>query len=305
MRNDRGMVLLNALIVVLVLASVSAALLTRSGAAMMRAASVQDAEQLDHHLDAAESLVRLLLADTGRNGQIVHTRQDWAAGDHLYRIGDGQVRIRITDLQGRMNVNWLAGAEDALVEGAFAELFRRIDLPLALLDEIRDYLAPGGPRSLPVYLRRSFPVQPRGGAASTIEDLRLVNGFDATAFATLSDNAAALPWDTRVNVNTAPAAVLEALLAPFPAEVRTEFLRPDREGPVEHMKELRDLAIAVLETEDLSGLPLDRMTVSSSWFAADIHAEHEGRVASRRVILHRERLDDVRPSVVYRWALPD
>ena len=305
MRNDRGIVLLNALIVVLVLALVSAALLTRSGAAMMRAVSVQDAERLDHHLDAAENLVQMLLAEAGRDGQIVHPGQEWAAETHVYRIGDGQIRIRITDLQGRMNVNWLAGSEDEMVEDAFTRLFQQIDLPLPLLDELRDYLAPGGPRSLPTYLRRSFPVQPRGGPAPTLEALRIVNGFDATSFATLSDYAAALPWDSRVNLNPAPPAVLEALLAPFPADVRTEFLRPDRDGPIEHLKELRDLTIEVLETEDLSDLPLDRMTVTSRWFAADIHAEHEGRTASRRVILHRVDLDDAQPRVFLRWALPD
>lgn len=304
MRAERGMVLINALVVVLVIAGVAAGLLTRSEAARTRAGSVVTAQQIGFHLDAAEGLIAKLLADAGYKGQVVHDEQAWAADTHLYRIGDGQVRFAIADMQGKLNVNWLAG-EDPFAEEAFRRLFAELRLSPGLLEEIRDFLAPQGPRSLPTYLRRDMPVQPRGGPVALLEELRDVRGMDREAFETLSRHVTALPVEDRLNLNTAGLPVLRAVLFPFPSEVRAEVLQPGREGPIEHLKELRDLTIAILETEDLSDLPFRHFTLSSAWFQADIAVELDGRTDMRRAILHRERIDVPEPHVAYRWALRD
>ncbi len=305
MRRERGIVLISALVVVLVIASVAAALLARAGTARMRAEGAQQAATLAARLDAAQALAVLLAAADPADEGGVHMGQAWAAGPHVYPIDAGRIRIVMSDMQGRMNVNWLAGNPDPFAVEAFRRLFAEIDLPPALLDAIRDFLDPAGPRSLPAYLRRAEPLQPRGGPVQILDELRAVAGMDAAAFDLLETYVTALPRDTAVNLNTAPPPVLRAMLHPFPAELQAEYARPRRDDPIGHLRELRDMTVAVLETEDLGDLPVDMLGVSSIWFSADLYAEHEGRIAARRAILRREVGDGVPPSVVHRWTLPD
>ena len=203
-----------------------------------------------------------------------------------------------------MNVNWL-GAENDFADEAFRQLFAELDLPHALLEDIRDFLRPGGPLALPAYLRQTPPIQPRGGSVVLMDELRAVRGMDAAAFDTLSRHVTALPFDAKVNLNTASLPVLRAMLHPFPPEVRTEFARAGREDPVAHLRELRDMVIEITQSEDMGGLPLDRLTVTSQWFTATLAAELDGQAAGRRVILHRDTLQDDTLQVRFRWGLPD
>lgn len=305
MRHERGFVLVNALILVLVIASAASVLLTRSEGARMRAATAQQAAGLEAQLDAAEMLALRLTGPAVAEGGLVHKGQEWAAEQHVYQIEGGRVRAVIDDMQGRMNINWLAGGEDAFADQAFRQLFAELDLPISLLDAIRDFLRPGGPRALPAYLRRAEPLQPRGGPVQVLDELRVVTGMGPAEFDLLERHVTALPPDEGVNLNTATPPVLRAVLHPFPSEVRAEFTRPGRDGPIEHLRELRDLTIAILETEDISDLPFDRLTVSSRFFRADLFAELDGRIAARRVILRRARIEDTGLRVAYRWALRD
>ncbi len=305
MRSQRGVVLINALVVVLVIASVTAALLARSEAARSRAASTQNAQQIAFHLDAMEDLAAMILAPVGLSGAVVHPGDPWAVQTHVYDIGAGQVRGELADLQGRLNINWLAAGENAYVDETFRRLFVAIDLPAGLVAEIRAFLAPGGPRDLPRYLRAPVPTEPRGGPLNVLDELKLLRTLEPGAFDILARYTTALPPDTQLNLNTAPMEVLRAALHPLPTEVQVEYTRIDRDGPIDSVTEVRNMTIEILETEAIEGLPFDRFTVSSQWFQADLAAELNGQIAARRVILRRFPFNAPEPSVRARWSLRD
>ncbi|MDJ0827632.1 MAG: type II secretion system minor pseudopilin GspK [Rhodobacter sp.] len=302
MRRDRGVVLINALVIVLVIASVTAALLTRAEGARVRAEAGQVAAQLALYLDGAEALLPGLLAGAGPDGGAVHKGQGWAQGGRVFQIDRGRVSVELTDLQGRLNINWLAGAPDAYVQDAFGRLFDAVGLPRTLLREVAEYVSPQGPRNVNAYLRRDPALQPRGGAVAVLDQLRAVEGMTPEHFAVLRRHVAALPFDQQVNLNTASEPVLRAVLAPFPPEQVTEILDTLRDGHIAERRAIRNQTIAILESEDVDDLPFDRITVGSAWFEARLAAELDGRTAVRRVVLQRDVLDGGTVRVRYRWA---
>ena len=64
MKRDSGIVLINALVIVLAIAAIAAALLTRAEGARVRAMDAQGAQQLALYLDGIELLVPALLKAT-------------------------------------------------------------------------------------------------------------------------------------------------------------------------------------------------------------------------------------------------
>jgi hypothetical protein len=178
-----------------------------------------------------------------------------------------------------------------------------LDLPQSLLREITEFVASNGPRSVNDYLSRRPSVLPRGGPLRTLDDLREVTGMTPAIFALLDLYVTALPSSSRLNLNTAPKVLRAAALRPFPPLVQTEFL--DRDTPILSLSELRERVIEVLETEEIEDLPLDRLSVSSNRFQADLTAELGG-LSQRRKLVFRIRPGTERPITrVLRWAVYD
>lgn len=300
MTRDRGTILINALVVVLTIAAISAALLARSEAARVRGSGAQTADQLELYLDAGERLVPQLLREV-INGALAEPGQDWAK-PHRFPIDRGSVTIGITDLQGRLNVNWLLNSDDPFIEEMFQTVFQDLDLPQSLLLEITDFLSPSGPRGAG-YLNRAPPIWPRGGAARALEDLRAVDGLTAEHYRILRAHFSAVPSETRLNLNTAPEPILKAAIARLPSEVQSEVLQ--RNGPIQDISELRRRTIEILETEEIEDLQLDRLSTASTWFRAVLMAELEGRSMTRVAIF---QIVPGNPNPVqrrYRWAIYD
>jgi len=299
MKNDRGAVLINALVVVLAIAAIAAALLTRSEAARVRIGSAQVAEQLDHYLDAAERFVPSLIGQVVTDS-ITEPGQVWAT-PRVYDIDRGQVAVTMTDLQGRLNVNWLL-REDEFVDETFRTVFSQLSVPQSLIFEIRDFISPSGPRGTG-YLNRKPPVWPRGGAMKTLEDLRAVEGISPEIFATLKPYLTARPSDQRINLNTAPDIVKRAIVAKLPSELIADVMT--RSAPIESIGYLRLLAAEILQTEDFEGLQLERMTTSSTWFRAELTASLDGRTAKRTAVFLVTQDPQNPVQRVYRWAVYD
>lgn len=301
MKRDSGIVLINALVIVLAISTVAAALLTRSESARIRAMNATESQQLALFLDGGEMLVPGLLRGVA-DGGAVHAGQPWAQAGLGYPIDRGRVSVRIDDLQGRLNVNWLS-RDDAYARALFEQVFSELGVPRSLLGDIAAYVSIGGPTALAAYLSRNPPVLPRGGPAGTIDELREVAGMTPELFARLRPVLAALPIDSRLNLNSAPPILLKAALAPFPPEVIAEVLA--RERPILELSEIRQRTIEILETEEIDDLPLDRLTVSSNWFMADLTAELDRSRQRRQAVFNIDITRSPTIRRVARWAVYD
>ena len=151
-----------------------------------------------------------LLKEAG--AEIDHDGEIWATEGYSVPIDRGVLAGRISDLQGRFNLNWLASDNAGPAQAAFERLIRVLGLDIRLGRAVTEHLRPGGPANPAPYYNRALPVTAPGGTIATIAELRRVPGMTEAAFDTLAPHVAALPLGTGLNVNTASAPVLAAVL---------------------------------------------------------------------------------------------
>ena len=305
MRRDAGVVLINALVIVMVLAAVAASLLARSEGARQRAALGQAAVQMELYLDGIEVLVPQLLKAAVADGGPVHPGQGWASERLRYPIDRGGVTARIDDLQGRLNINWLVVPEEILVLPAFQRLFSELDLPAELLTAVREFLAQGGPRNRQPYLARPVPVLPRGGPVSRVEQLAVVEGMTPAYLGRLAPYISALPENAQLNLNTTPEQLLRWVLVGLPVEVVEKTLAARDEGPLDDILPLQLAAQEAMDPDDYAAYPLERFSAQSQWFGARLTAELEGARLTRRVIYRQSLGREGVTTIRLRWAEHD
>ncbi|WP_305969355.1 MULTISPECIES: type II secretion system minor pseudopilin GspK [unclassified Mameliella] len=292
MSATRGSVLVNALVLVGALAAAATVLLVRAGHSVERQRAWQGAAQMEAYLDGFDALAVALLE--GDHSPADHAGETWARPIRDAELDRGRVSGGIEDLQGRFNVNWLSVPEDLQAREGFARLLAGAGLPQETASAIRDFLSPGGPSNAAAYTG----VRPRGGPVKDIAQLRAVPGLTDRQYARLSPLIAALPSDTRLNVNTAPPEVLAAWLPQLNGAQARALAASRQRAP---FASVADLLLA-LPTAAAAEVDDTRLTVGSDWFLARATVELDGRRLSRRTVLYRQPLP-VGVRVDYR--LPD
>ena len=297
--RQRGMALLNALVVVSIVAGVAARLLRDDVDAHSRFEMMARSDQARQYVLAGEWLGRKLLEADWNDGAIDHLAERWAEEGRVFPIESGWVGGRILDLQGRFNINALVGPDGALHRPAYDHLERLLDAaeaPPATAVAVAEWIAsepvllPGARGDRP-YLRASPPYQrPRAPMAGTSE-LRLVAGMTDVAYRRLRPLVTALPGPTDINVNTAPAPVLEALAPGIDDTVVAELIESRTETPFTSAAGFRKQVahrISPLAAQVLEDAPI---TVFSSWFLIDVEAQ-AGSGRARAVSVARRSAED-------------
>jgi general secretion pathway protein K len=230
-RPQKGAALLSAMVVVALVATLASAALWQQWSQVEIETAERGRSQTQWMMTGALDWTRLILREdaVSGGGQADHLGEPWAlpvqesklssflSQDQQWHEGDAEVFLsgQITDAQSRMNVMNLV--EDGRVSpealARFAKLFQRLDLPLAQLPP----LAAG----LQQALARSAPNTPNTGRAAASADAPLMPqqtsqlvwlGLSPDTLAVLMPYITLLPTPTPVNINTAPAPVLEAMV---------------------------------------------------------------------------------------------
>lgn len=278
--GDRGAVLLNALVLVAVLSAVGVALLARAETARHQQGAAQAAAQVGLLLDAGEALaMRILAEDRSGAGAADHPGEPWAAPRRDMALEPGALDLSLRDLQGLFNLNWLADPEDAEARAAWDRLARSIGLPPARADAVARALDPGA----------------GGGALVLTAQLGPLAGLDAGEMARLAPFVAALPGDSALNVNTASAPVLAALLPELGAAQVAAWVQRAGRDPWLSTEALQTELALILAGEDTEegaaqARRLARFGIGSDWFEAALAARLDGRVATRATVLRRAAL---------------
>jgi general secretion pathway protein K len=217
-RDQRGVALLTAVLIVAIVAALSIYLAWDRTLAFRRTQDLVDQDRARQLCLGAEAWAAHTLADTVHRPDI-DLGQSWAHPMPVTRIGGGEVGGRIEDLQGRFNLNNLLA--QGQVVGTSRQRFRRLlsryRIDPARVDAVLDWIdrndVPRGTDGAEdgTYMGAQPPYRAANRAFLSASSLRLVHGFDTKALAELSPSLAALPAGTAINVNTAPAPVLRAL----------------------------------------------------------------------------------------------
>lgn len=174
------------------------------------------------YAESGESFFAELLADDAQNANTVdHLGETWAQPMPAYPVEDGFVSGQLLDANRKFNLNLLLNAEGGLDEAAQAVVMQilsnyRIEPQQveALIDWIDADDETVGPMGAEQDYYRSAPGQyrPANSAMQQIEELKLIRGFSPAQVEALMRVCTALPVGAKLNINTADAAVLAALI---------------------------------------------------------------------------------------------
>lgn len=301
-RNQSGLALITAVLVVAIVATTAATLAFGEQVWFRQAQNSSNRAQAESLRQGALSYATILLARelALNNNNVDHLGEAWAQPIPPFPVEDGMLAFQVSDAQGLFNLNNLVN-NGAASQTDF-DMFRRLlqgldlnpDLSYALLDWIDpdSNLSPGGAEDTE-YLALPKPYRTANRLLESVDELRLVRGFDAKTVEKLRPYVTALPGHTTVNVNTAPERVLATLFATPPLA----------------LKSLIDSRVSqpFMTTEDFktrvqpASPPLTGYGVTTGYFLVTIEIRY-GRLQRRTLALIQRTAG--RPAVVIWQQLP-
>jgi len=148
-----------------------------------------------------------------------HVSEFWGSPLANIPAGDGDVSITISDLTGRLNVNFVADNRGNPLPGyhrfvALCEDILLLDRLQAqeLVDSLVYWFNGDKTRTTPddaYYANLQPPYYRRGDKLTILDELKLVKGFDSQRYEKLKPYIRVV-GDEQINLNTAPAAVMYA-----------------------------------------------------------------------------------------------
>ncbi len=209
--SDQGVVLVNVLVILALMASVVFAMVTLSDISITRSQRFSEAGQALALIAAGEaSAVVALRRDLAESPDSDHLAEPWAQiQQEEVRIDAGTFALTITDAQARLNLNSLPGSGVLGVQ-----ILRRALTALELPPDV-------GVR-IGVRLAQGQPLE-------RLTDLEAEAGLTSVEVARLSELVTVLPGRTDINVNTAPEALI-ATLADNPVQARNLIGIRNRKG---------------------------------------------------------------------------
>jgi general secretion pathway protein K len=320
-RRQRGAALVVALLVVATVAVLATALASDFLLLFRRVENQLYSEQAYAYLLGAEGLARAaLLQDLQRDGRagkaLDYLSEDWAKAQS-FPTDHGAIGGYIEDMQGRFNLNTLAGAPGAgtgqgsALTPAQLQLLRLLQaLPLpeplapdqaqALTEAIADWIDKddevsglGGAES-DYYAAAQPPGRPANRDLASPSELMWVRGMTPAIYRALAPLVTVwpggrMPGAKSININTAPALVLASLgdansAQPLGAQ-EVEQIVQDRQqknyfGSVDELR-----AESVLRGRNID---TGALTVRSDYFMLNAQTDFQGRRYSLHSLLYRD-----------------
>jgi len=239
-------------------------------------------------LEAGLDWSRALLYDDLRASQVDHAGEPWALQMPPFPVEGGTLAGRIEDQQARFNLNNLVsdGEIDPDQQACLRRLLALLDLPESLASSLGDWLdadglAQGGAEDA-YYLALPSPTLAANRPLIDLAELARVQGFEPAVRERLRPFVTALPRRTAVNVNTASAEVMAALVPGLELDAARGLVAA------------RERAIFLDRTGFLSRLPEgvrlapELVSVNSDYFLVSLSVELRGAQARGTALLVRD-----------------
>lgn len=221
--RERGVVLIVVLGLVALVGAWASAAVYEDTIEIRRAQDMQDAAQARLGSESVMHLACKMLADDARNSKIDDLDETWARRAPPFPVDGGTLAGTIVDENRYFNLNDLVDDKGAVQPEAVAvarRLFAEVGVDEALVDVLVDWMdaddRPFGASGAEDASYADRPYRVKNARLDRWGELRLLKGFDAGVVRALFRVAMVgpVPGDgiTPVNVNTAPKAVLLALL---------------------------------------------------------------------------------------------
>ena len=302
----QGVALITILLIVVIATVLGVAMTNDQHFAINRAQTFHSQSLVRQYALGGEELARQILhQDFVDAPETDHLGEAWAANDLRFEFEDGEIELKITDLQGLVNINSL------LIEGQGARTARErvqtifteqgadttfVDRMLDWIDENNGVSGVGAEDF--DYLGLERPYRTANQMMVDTSELRLILDLDDETFELISPFLSAIPNpEIPINLNTAPPIVLQAI-APGLAR-----------GTAESIASERDLGVPFESLNDFTGNPslgseadrinTDRLSVQSSFFEVSVRARYQDRFGYLTSVIQRDRTDGTL-RVIYR-----
>ena len=316
--QQQGVALISILLIVVIATVLGAAMTTEQNFSINRARVSFDQSIVKQYALGGEELARQILRqDFVDSPEVDHLGEQWAVPGDVFEFEDGEIELQIIDLQSRMNVNGLASTEannngqngsangqlddstngspnsstqDNDTKARLIRLFTQQGAEDRHVHNLKDWIdADDANDGLGAedyaYLGLDKPYRTAGQLIGDISELRLLLEMEPQQFQLIAPYLVALPdAQIEVNVNTASAGVLQALL-PGTDLGTLESLVADRDGgqPFESTS-------AFLVQAGVQGV-LNGITVRSEFFRVSIKARYQDRFGYLTSIIQRDGTD--------------
>jgi general secretion pathway protein K len=208
--RQRGVALLIALLAVALAAVLIAGLLDRGELALARTRNALRSEQAEAYAQALDSYAVDVLVKDSANGAEDNRTELWANSLPPQEVPGGILIGSLTDLNGCINLNNLAGADSVAWVAMFGNLLRNAGADPAIAQAAKEWI--DSPDSTDAwYLAQPVPYRSAQRPFAHVSELRLVRGVTSDVYARIAPYVCALPRGTMLNVNTASVPVLMAL----------------------------------------------------------------------------------------------
>ncbi|MEG0651365.1 MAG: type II secretion system minor pseudopilin GspK [Acinetobacter sp.] len=219
--SQRGVALLTILVMVALATILAATIAKRQTNTAENTGYLMRQNQSLLYAKSAEAFFsELLIQDNDNSSSIDHLQENWAKPMPPFPVEDGSVSGKLLDESGKFNLNNLVKADGKVDDSArrwFEKLLQRVGLPAELSQAVIDWQdtndevtgAMGAESSYyqgldPAYLTPNTKFH-------SVEELKLVRGFEGKNYDLIKQYVTALPEQTKVNMNTAPALLLASI----------------------------------------------------------------------------------------------
>ncbi len=308
--RQQGAAILIALVAVIVAASVAASMIGNLGHSIDSATGRQDQAQARLLARGAADWARNILADDMKRTQVDHLREPWTVKVPPTPVDsgplDGEISGEITDWSGLFNINNLApdGKRNPGAHKAFTRLLNTLNVNGAeatkLADDLQAWISTTD--SDGKKLNRGSPTAdgvtaPRSELAD-INELRQLPGFNDMLLERLTQYAVAVPAPSKINVNTAPAEVLAAIVDKLSLD-QARILVAERDRA--WFKDKADFTARLKNYAQHAQAPdNDSIDVVSQYFLLTGRASHGRAMVRMEVLLDRK---DIWPEILWQRIL--
>lgn len=293
-QRQRGIALITVILIVALATTVASFVAWRQQVWTRQVENLRDAAQAAAVARAGVDWAGAILSEDRRKNQSDHLNEAWAQQVAL-PVERGRVAGGILDAQARFNLNNLVrNGQSSLTDiAAFQRLLTTLEfsadaanrLTEALIDWLDADNLPYGASDTEsaYYLALPQPYLVANRALVDLAELGLVRGFDQAVVDKLAPWVSVLPLPTPVNINTASAEVIAAVIPGYTLDDARHWVTERGDGS-QTLAEFR----GKLSVAQALGLQENLLSVASEYFQVDLHVEF-GRVRQRYLALYQRQ----------------
>lgn len=288
--GQRGIALITVILIVALATTVASFVAWRQQVWTRQVENLRDSAQATAVARAGVDWVGAILSEDRRKNQTDHLGEAWVE-QVVLPVERGRVAGGLSDSQARFNLNNLVrgGAASGADIAAFQRLLTSLELPFTVVDALVDWLDADSQQQGSdgaedtYYLALPEPYHAANRALVDLAELRLVRGFNQEIMQKLAPYVSVLPNPTPVNVNTAGAEVIAAVIPGYSLEDARQWVKERGDGSAT-LAEFR----GKLSTAQALGLQENLLSVASDYFQVDLAVEF-GRVRLRYLALYQRQ----------------